>query len=218
LESPENYFIIFSISVKKQLKINSVDSRLILRANELQREAGRIVEELGLIKIIGKISKPKIVGSVANGLMFAKDIDIHAYVHKYDIQAIVNLLPKFALLPTIQKAQFSNYRDLRRDYIKDRSSFPRSYYVGLRSIQPSGEWKIDIWFAKKGEIGEFNDPRLKNLTNKQREIILQLKKMWSNKDGYRKGVLSVDFYKAILDFGVENEVDFKRYLKTKITQ
>jgi hypothetical protein len=56
---------------------------------------------------------------------------------------------------------------------------------------------------------------LKNISDKQREIILKLKNSWLTKDGYRNGVLSVDFYKAVLDFGVETEKDFEHYLETK---
>lgn len=194
---------------------SQLNSQLVLRANQFQQEAKRILDELGLMKILQEISEPKVVGSVANGLLIAKDIDVHAYVKEYDVQEVVNLLPRLATLPTIQKVQFNNYRELRRDYRKDRVNFPHAYYVGLRSLQPSGEWKIDMWFAKEGEVDEFNDSRLQNLSGEQRETILKLKEEWYTKDGYRDGAVSVDFYKAVLDFGAKTNQDFERYLQTK---
>lgn len=188
-------------------------SRLISTAEKLQKEAVRILKEIGLMEILAKFSSPKIVGSVASGLLVTKDIDIHAYIQNYDIKKVVNLLPKLATLPTIQKIQFNNYRELRRDYLKNRIDFPHAYYVGLRTIQPSGEWKIDIWFAKKEDIEEFDDPRLGSLTDEQKGTILSLKQKWSAQSGYKDGVTGLDFYRAVLDFNVKNEDDFKLYLQ-----
>lgn len=188
---------------------------LVLRASQLQQEAMQILGKLGLVEILKEISEPKVVGSVKNGLMVVKDIDIHAYVREYDLQKIVNLLPRLALLPTIQKVQLSNFREFRRDYRSDRINFPHAYYIGLRTIQPSGEWKIDIWFARKEDVEEFNDPRLQNLSNEQRETILRLKTAWHNDGAYRDGAVSVDFYKAVLDFGVKTDKDFECYLQSQ---
>lgn len=190
-------------------------SELAAKANQLQRQARLILDKLGLIKTLQEISKPKIVGSAANGLMIIKDIDIHAYVKEYEVEKILNLLPKLALLPTIRKVQFNNYREFRKDYRPDRVGFPRGYYIGLCSVQGSDEWKIDVWFIKEDEDRSFNDSRLQNLSDEQRETILKLKNLWLTKDGYRDGVLSVDFYKAVLDFGVKTKKDFERYLRTK---
>lgn len=190
-------------------------SKLIAQANQLQQKAQLILDQLGFINILKEISKPKIVGSAATGLMIIKDIDIYAYVKEYDIGKILNLLPKLALLPTIRKVQFNNYREFRKDERQDRIGFPHGYYIGLRSVQGSDEWKIDIWFIKEDEDRSFNDPRLRNLSDEQRATILQLKRLWLTENGYRDGVLSIDFYQAVLDLGVRTEKDFERYLKTK---
>ncbi len=193
-------------------------SELVAQANQLQKKAKLILDNLSIIEILKKISEPKIVGSAKYGLMIIKDIDIHAYIKEYHIEKILNLLPKLALLPTIRKAQFNNYREFRKDHRKDRVGFPHGYYIGLRSVQDSDEWKIDIWFIKEDEDKSFNDLRLKNLSDEQRETILKLKNLWLTKDGYRDGILSVDFYKAVLDFGVKTAKDFEHYLKTKESQ
>jgi len=205
----------FEIKISTDNQNLSLPRKLIARANQLQQEAKLILDRLGLIKILKEISEPKIVGSAADGLMIVKDIDIHACVNEYNVEKILNLLPKLALLPTIRKVQFNNYREFRKDYRKDRVDFPHGYYIGLRSVQRSEEWKIDIWFIKEDEDKSFNDSRLQNLSDEQRETILKLKDLWRTKDGYRDGVLSVDFYKAVLDFDVKTEKDFKYYLKTK---
>lgn len=203
----------FEIKTDNQKSISGPE--LIMQANQLQQEAKLILDRLGLLKILKEISEPKIIGSVANGLLIIKDIDIHAYVKEYDVEKILNLIPKLALLPTIRKVQFNNYREFRKDYRKDRIGFPHGYYIGLRSVQYSDEWKIDVWFIKKEEDKSFNSSRLQNLSDEQRETILKLKNLWLTKNGYRDDVLSVDFYKAVLDFGVKTKKDFGYYLKTK---
>lgn len=188
------------------------DGELLERAKELQKEAMRVVDSLGILNMLGGIAEPEIVGSAKSGLMVFPDVDIHAYMERVDLKKVVALLPKFAQMPTIQKVQFNNYRELRRDHRKDRVNFPHGYYVGLRSVQPSGEWRIDIWFGEREALGDFDEARLEVLNDEQRLIILQLKESLKTEKGYKDGAISTDFYKAVLDNGVQTLEDFQRYL------
>ena len=191
------------------------DEQLITRAKSLQEEAQRILQEINLLSIIGTISEPEIVGSVKNGLMIMPDIDIHAWVKEPDLGAVANLLSTLTKMPTIQMVHFNNYRELRRDFRKDRINFPHAYYVGMRTTQPSGEWKIDMWFGKRGEVGDYDATELDTITDEQRLAILRLKEAWKDGKGYRDGVISTDFYKAVMRHNVKDEKGFVEYLKTK---
>ena len=199
------------------MPIKQSDSELLRHSDELQREAKLIINKLGIFSMLKEISEPSIIGSTKNGLMVWPDIDILAYMKELDINKVIDLLRKFALLPTIQKVQFSNFRELRRDYLKDKAHLPHAYYIGLRSIQSSGEWKIDIWFGEKGiPLNDYDMPSSSKITKEQRIAILKLKKKWLNeKNEYKDGVISIDFYKAVLEYGVNNEEKFKTYLKQK---
>lgn len=190
---------------------------LLKCADELQQEAKRIIDELGIFSILKKISEPSVIGSAKSGLMVWPDIDIEAYMDKLDINKVSDLLKEFVLLPTIQKVQFSNFRELRRDHLKNKARLPHGYYIGLRSIQPSGEWKIDIWFGKKGTpINDYDLPNNQSITEEQRITILKLKKAWlDEKGGYKDEIISTDFYKAVLGQGVMNIEEFKSYIKQK---
>ncbi|MDP2664723.1 MAG: hypothetical protein Q8O97_02015, partial [bacterium] len=99
--------------------------------------------------------------------------------------------------------------------LKDRIHFPHAYYVGLRTTQPSGEWKIDIWFGKRGEVGDYDDSELNAITDEQRLSILRLKEEWKDGKGYRDGVLSTDIYKAVMRAGIKDEEGFAEYLRAK---
>ncbi len=191
------------------------DEQLLSRARSLQEDARRILQELNLFSIIRTISEPEIVGSVKSGLMIMPDIDIHAWMEEPNLGAVSNMLSTLAKMSTIQMVHFNNYRELRRDFRKDRINFPHAYYVGLRTIQPSGEWKIDMWFGKRGEVGEYDATELETMTDEQRLGILRLKETWRDGKGYRDGVLSTDFYKAVMRHDVKDEGGFVEYLKTK---
>lgn len=191
------------------------DEQLVTRAKSLQEEAQRILKELNLLAIIGAISEPEVVGSVKNGLMIMPDIDIHAWMEEPNLEAVASMLSTLAKMSTMQKVQFNNYRELRRDNRKDRINFPYAYYVGLRTTQPSGEWKIDVWFGKHGEIGDYDDSELNTITDGQRLAILRLKEIWKDGKGYRDGVLSTDFYKAVMQYDIKDEKAFVEYLRTE---
>jgi hypothetical protein len=190
------------------------DEEILKYAGNLQQEAKRVIKELGIFSILKKISEPSITGSIENGLMVWPDIDVLAYMKKLDLNKILDLFKEFALLPTIQKVQFNNYRELRRNYLKSRRRFPHAYYIGLRSIQPSGEWKIDIWIEETGTpINDYDVPSPSNITEEQRITILKLKNAWLDKKegGYKDGIISTDIYKAVLEHGVKNAKEFQAY-------
>ncbi len=191
------------------------DKQLLDRAKSLQDEARRILKETNLLAVIGAISEPEVVGSVKNGLMIMPDIDIHAWMEEVNLAEVAGMLSTLAKIPTMQKVQFNNYRELRRDDRKDRINFPHAYYVGLRTVQPSCEWKIDIWFGKRGEVGDYDATELDAITDEQRLAILRLKEIWKTEKGYRDCVLSTDFYKAVMRHDVKDEKGFSEYLRTK---
>lgn len=204
------------------MSTKQTDEELLKSTEELQLEALRIVDELGIFNILKKISVPSFIGSVENDLMVWNDIDINAYMEKIELGKILDLLKEFAMLPTIQKVQFDNFRELRRDHLKSRARFPHGYYVGLRSIQPSGEWKIDIWFGEKGvSINDYDIPDPSVITQKQKIAIIRIKKAWLEDVGarpgnYKDGVTSVDIYKAVLQNGIIDEDGFKAYIEKRL--
>lgn len=186
-----------------------------MRADTLGKEARRILGDLGVRTLLKQISEPELVGSASFGLMYLRDIDVHAFVETYEIKKIAQLLPQLAVLPTIQKVQFNNFRELRRDHLPIHAHFPHGYYIGLRTVQPSGEWKIDVWFTKRGEIDEYGGSQLQRLSAEQRGTILVLKERWATGSDYRDDAVGVDFYRAVLEHGVRSPQDFEQYLRER---
>ncbi len=187
------------------------NNELLKRASQLQKEALRIIDDIEILPILNKISEPFIVGSVKNGLMAWRDIDIHVYMENPGRDRVLSLMEELGRLKTIQKVQFSNFKEQRRDHIKAKRNFPQGYYIGLRSVQPSGEWKVDIWFKKEDpntDRGPFN---FSNLSKEQKIAILKIKEAWLDEGGgYKGGVTSSDIYEAVLKDGVMSVEDFKK--------
>lgn len=189
---------------------------ILKRADELQKEANGIIDDLGILEVLKEISEPSVVGSAKNGLMVCPDIDIKTYMKELDIYKVLDFLKELALLPTIQKAQFIDWKDVRRDHLPEKRSISKGYYVGLRSVDQTRkwkEWKIDIWFGKRGEFfNEYEIPENKEITREEKILILKLKEEYLGKKGYKDGLKSVDFYKAVLDNGVKNQKEFEQYI------
>jgi len=186
---------------------------LIANAEKLGSEAKKVVADLGLLELFSEVADPQLVGSVVYGLMYNRDIDIHAYVAEYDINKVAALLPRLAIKKSVQKVQFSNFREHRRDQFRKQSTLPHAYYVGMRTVQPSGEWKIDVWFARQEDVEEYTHPQLTKLSHEQRGTILSLKEAWSTGSSYRDEVMSVDIYRAVLESGIRTAEQFEQYVR-----
>lgn len=192
------------------------NNQLLKQAENLQEEAKYIVNDIGILDVLRKIGEPLVIGSVKNGLMVWRDIDIEVIVGKLDLNKVSSILQGFALLPTIQKVQFSNFRELRRDHIKSKKRFPHGYYIGLRSVQSFGEWNIDIWIKEKGDLSQNSKNfDFSNLSKEQKIAILKIKNYWLKEGGrYKNGVLSTHIYEAVLNNGVRNKNDFEDYIRS----
>ena len=71
--------------------------KVLEKAEELQRQALGIIEEIGLLTRWERVGKPTLVGSVRFGLMTKPDIDLHIYVERPDIKVGFEVIQKFAL-------------------------------------------------------------------------------------------------------------------------
>jgi len=193
------------------------NKKLLKKAKELHKEAQKIIDDLGLIFFLERISDPVLIGSAKNGLMVGKDIDFHAYMDNIEREKILDILKPLGEMPTIQKVQFSNFRELRRDHLESKKDFPRGYYIGLRSIQPSGEWKIDIWFGKPDAFSEaYNSEKLLNIADEKKALILKIKnETLKDGGGYKKGITAVDIYREVFEEKVGSLEDFLRKYKIK---
>lgn len=177
------------------------------KQNSLQLQAEEILSDLNLINFLSKFGKPTIVGSYALSLMSRPDIDI-VVVSQMKIQdyleTVTYLFPK-------QNIYSLSLQDFRKSIYPDR---PQGLYCGISFlVKPKTFWKIDIWFLPVAKALDLVNSVKSRLTDENRLTILKIKNEMREKTKHGKEVSGMDVYKAVLDNGVRDLEEFRRYLK-----
>lgn len=183
------------------------------QSNEIQKEAVAILQTLSLKPLLSKFGEFKIVGSMSYKLMTWRDIDIDV-VFDHD--------PTDADFWEILRELFRNKQIRSFTLVDDReivtANRPKSIYIGLKFEDEKQEiWKIDIRLINKKYVATDAIEKLikAKLTPEKKQRILEIKSAVDDNPKYHKEFQSVDIYEAVLENGIENPQDFKKYL-TKI--
>jgi hypothetical protein len=94
----------------------------------------------------------------------------------------------------------------------------RGLYWGMGLSDPTGgpAWKVDIWTARAEEFAEDDRVRwTKLLTEEARCHILAIKESVCDLPEYRRQMLSVHIYEAVLDCGVREKDEFMQWWKAR---
>ncbi len=177
----------------------------------MREKALNLLDKWNIAEYLNKYGDAYTVGSVALDLMTWRDIDLEVICNKEptreDALEVVEIL---FVENDFRKVTPIDYRE------GEGVSKPKGLYIGGQYIdEDRNEWKVDIWLltpdsanAKK-KTQEIRD----KLTPKYRERILNLKSRLHDHPKYRKQVLSVDIYDAVLDKEVKDLEGLKEYLK-----
>jgi hypothetical protein len=100
------------------------------------------------------------------------------------------------------------------------ASADEGLYWGLRVSDPAGGqiWKVDLWTARAEEFARGCPNRSRwagLLTDEARFHILAIKEAVCNLPEYRREMLSVHIYEAVLDNGVRGVEEFKRWWRAR---
>lgn len=92
----------------------------------------------------------------------------------------------------------------------------KGLYWGLRLSDPDGgpEWKVDLWTARAEEFERYSPNRVRwasLLTDQARVRILAIKKAVCGLPEYRRQILSVHIYEAVLDGDVCGIAEFMEW-------
>lgn len=182
---------------------------LLKRQNDLQKEAYEVLQELDLINILSIYGKPEIVGSLATGLMTWRDIDIEV-IKEINEDKYWEIVRKLFHTPHYKRLFVANF-------LKSiNPNTPKGFHVCIEEYGKTDDrWNIDIWFFSPRNPNEknFNAWIKDKITDENRPIILSIKNKISNNPKYKKEIFSIDVYKAVIENGVKNLDDFKRYLQ-----
>lgn len=192
---------------------------LLARQTALQLQAGDVIAELDLIRLLMPFGRAMPVGSVATGLMTWRDIDIHVLcdARSLDPQRIHAALNPLASYPSVKRLNFHKHSGpFRTPGLPDGLYYSIYYFEGGTSA--SERWKIDCWFlpsdAPRPEFAHI-DRMHRELTDETRLAILWIKDIWHSAPAYRDTVSSVDIYEAVLDYGIRSPDEFHAWLRKR---
>ncbi len=186
------------------------NKNLIIQSDELQQQAFGILKAINLVQYLSKYGQPRIVGSVALGLMTWRDIDIDLEVEGDQKEEDFWDTAKYLL--ALEKVTLITLVDNRQLIEKNR---PPSMYIGGRyHAVDESKWKIDIRFVSEQHAiaQKYINTISSKLTEDRRKAILRIKNVVAQDPRYRKEISSVDIYEAVIDNGVIDFDGFKEQL------
>jgi hypothetical protein len=184
-------------------------SSLLDQQQALQEEAAAVLADLELLPLLERVGRPVQVGSVALGLMVARDIDLTVLCPELETPAIFSALAPLAGHSRIRELRV---RDDTAHWNVD-ANYPDGIYWGLRYRSDTGtDWNIDIWFIHE-DSRQFDLDHLESLpprlTPETREAILQIKDSCLGRPWYS----SYGIYTAVLDHGVRTHQEYRRFVE-----
>lgn len=178
------------LSSDESLRLDALDSSFRGEADQFLRESGlgRIINAAGFAP----------VGSYCMRTMVWRDLDFERMVDTPDWSDHWRLGQELARTGWVWRCScIDAYRD-------QCNPGDFGYYWGMRASHPSGGpiWKLDIWTARPEEFAPGLERRAtwtSLLTEEARLHILAIKEAVCMRPEYRKSLLSVHIYEAVLE-------------------
>ena len=192
---------------------SSPEAKRLLRLDEeLRSEADHVLAASGLGEVLQQEGFSA-VGSYAMRTMTWRDLDFERTDDAPDWGRHWELGARLAKISWVWR--FSCVDAYRQPNVIDQG-----LYWGLRMCDPTGgpTWKVDLWTGREEEFasGSPNRARWDGLLNrKTRSHILAIKETVCRLPEYRRTILSVHIYEAVLDCGVRGIDDFNRWWRTR---
>lgn len=175
--------------------------------NIIKIEAEKILKETKITTLLSGFGKIEYEGSYVYDVMYNRDIDLRLVLNEisYNMRAEIS-----AALLKIAQVQKLEIVDLVNFGIK-KEGRPDGIWFGITLISDENKiWNIDLW-AVDYEIEDSElVKQMKNLTEAQKNTIIQLKKEANENGVYKKGASSVDIYNSVLNNNIKN---FEEYIK-----
>ncbi len=187
-------------------------SELFAQDAALRSEADAMLAQTGLGSMIAEAGYHA-VGSYVMRTMVWRDLDFERETDNPTWDEHWKFGQRLAQTGLIWKfSGVDAYRDRR-------SPGNRGFYWGVQFDYPADGpiWKMDLWSARHGEFQSL--PRrelwMSRMTEELRGCILDIKKaIWAHPD-YRKTLLSVHVYEAVLEEGVKDIDSFWTWWKSR---
>jgi hypothetical protein len=179
---------------------------LFEQQRRLQSEAATVIMDLKLLDVLRSAGIPKLVGSLATGLMVWRDIDCTVVCERLDMSAVMTVASRLVEHPSVRSVQVRNDTGA---WNEEPATYPDGLFLGV-DYRSDQHWELDIWFVDEPE----RQPDLQHiewmaerLTDDTRAAILELKHNLHGTPGYSSyricravlehDVRSIDEYEAL---------------------
>jgi hypothetical protein len=176
------------------------------RAAQLRREAGRVMQAVGLEEILRPYGKLTPTGSYFLDVMVYPDIDL--YMPKIGVDQVFEIGSRLAKCQIVDQVIFEK---------SDMPGLPGGLYLKPRIIYGDWgrPWKVDIWFLDAAIIDEKMESMRRfaaRMTPALREQILRYKLSVLDDKQRTPRFSGYYIYKALIDEGLTDFEQVTRYL------
>jgi hypothetical protein len=124
------------------------DGGLLARAEAQRKAAWRVLERFDLLPRWDRYGEPRVVGSVALGVVVRPDIDVAIVTDAPRVQDGFAVVGECAAIPGVLRGRF------RADLAPGDPEFPSGLYWKLDYQADDGVvWTIDMWLLERGARG-----------------------------------------------------------------
>jgi hypothetical protein len=183
----------------------------VRRADELKREATDLLNETGLLTILGEYGVVHVTGSYSYDVMTWRDIDICLEVEQVELPPVFNLGREIASLPNVASMYFRN------EFVLKTPGNPTAVFWCIDFVLPNDvQWKVDVLISTADHVKPIVEQGARlttRLTARERETVLEIKGVLSQQPEYRREFRSSDIYAAVLDHGVASVEEWHAWRK-----
>jgi hypothetical protein len=186
--------------------------------DELQEEGQRLLDKTKLISVLRQYGDVHIGGSFVYGTMVDRDIDITVTVQS---QKEINSSLRSKICKDLTALEgCTGFKMLDRKE-NPKEGRPQGIWLSPQFIL-DGTWFLDIWVIANGEtasthIGDI-DSIMRDITEQQRTLILEIKTEVFRCGLKSKGVSSVQIYKDVLRNKVQSPDEWMRLNKESMDE
>ena len=190
---------------------------LILRADELRRQADSVLEKSAICSILSEMGCVQLVGSYSLGLLVRPDIDVMVTSDAPERSVAVEATKRILDSGYFQSLVFIDHLTFRRrlDAKMDAKGF--YWHLDVPEFGFGEQWKVDVWYLSPDQnwfrncTDSFRDLLAADLT--AREAILQLKTHFLQGKGYTHGLKGGIICEAVLEHGLRTPEELVRFVE-----
>lgn len=181
-------------------------------AQQNQQCAREVLQSTQIMELWQSIgAEVNLIGSLKMGLLMKHlDIDMHLYTPTISIEDDFKVMSRLACTPNLQSIMYNNLLDTEEACLE---------WHALYKDNHNRIWQLDMIHIVKnskydGYFEQVANRIMSIITPEQKKTILRLKYDTPDNESIR----GIDYYKAVIESGIDNYADFQRWRKAQPTE